>query len=283
MRSRALTRSDAFSVTDNRCSAGPADAPFTEQHKRFSISYVRKGSFGYQRHDQAFELVAGSILVGRAGAEYRCTHDHHAGGDECLSFDLAPAVVEWIGGGSELWQIGCVPPLPELMVAGELAQAAAEERSDISLEEAGWLFVSRCVDAVAGRRRKAPRLHPRDRRRAVEAALWLDENAHEPLNLDRAARTAGLSSFHFLRLFARVLGVTPHQYLVRTRLRRAARLLADEDRSITDVALDVGFADLSNFVRTFHRAAGVSPRAFRAAARGNRKFLQDRFPALAQG
>ena len=152
MRSRALTRSEAFAITDHRCSAGPADVPFTEQHKGFSISYVRKGSFGYQRHDQAFELVAGSILVGRAGAEYRCTHDHHAGGDECLSFDLAPAVVEWIGGGSELWQIGCVPPLPELMVAGELAQTAAEGRGDISLEEAGWLFITRCVDAVADRR-----------------------------------------------------------------------------------------------------------------------------------
>jgi len=283
LRSKALTRSEAFAVFDNRCSSGPADAPFTEQHKRSSISYVRRGSFGYRRRDQAFELVAGSVLVGRAGAEYRCTHDHHAGGDECLSFDLAPAVVEWIGGGSEVWQIGCVPPLPELMVAGELAQTAAEGRGDISLEEAGWLFITRSVDAVAGRRRRTPRLHPRDRRRAVEAALWLDENAHEPLNLDRVARTAGLSAFHFLRLFAQVLGVTPHQYLVRARLRRAARLLADEDRSVTDVALDVGFADLSNFVRTFHRAAGVSPGAFRAAARGNRKFFQERFSALAPG
>ena len=70
--------------------------------------------------------------------------------------------------------------------------------------------------------------------------------------------------------------MTPHQYLVRSRLRRAARLLADDARSITDVAFDVGFGDLSNFVRTFHRAAGVSPRAFRRAAKGDRKILQDR-------
>jgi AraC-like DNA-binding protein len=77
-------------------------------------------------------------------------------------------------------------------------------------------------------------------------------------------------------LFAKVLGVTPHQYLVRSRLRRAARLLADDERSITDVALDVGFADVSNFVRTFHRAAGVSPGRFRQAARGDRKIFQDR-------
>ena len=75
--------------------------------------------------------------------------------------------------------------------------------------------------------------------------------------------------------------MTPHQYLVRSRLRRAARLLADGARSITDVALDVGFADLSNFVRTFHRAAGVSPGRFRRAARGDRKILQERLAATA--
>jgi AraC family transcriptional regulator len=89
----------------------------------------------------------------------------------------------------------------------------------------------------------------------------------------------GLSPFHFLRLFALVLGVTPHQYLVRSRLRHAARLLADQERSITDVAYDVGFGDLSNFVRTFHRAAGVSPGAFRRAAGGDRRILRERLAA----
>jgi len=72
-----------------------------------------------------------------------------------------------------------------------------------------------------------------------------------------------------------VLGVTPHQYLVRSRLRHAARLLTEEDSAITDIAYDVGFGDLSNFVRTFHRAAGVSPGAFRDAARGKRKIFQE--------
>jgi AraC-like DNA-binding protein len=110
----------------------------------------------------------------------------------------------------------------------------------------------------------------------VETALWIDANSHAPLDLERMAEAAELSGFHFLRLFARVLGVTPHQYLVRSRLRRAARLLAEDSRAITDVAFDAGFNDLSNFVRTFHRAAGVSPRAFRQAAKGERKILQDR-------
>jgi len=63
-------------------------------------------------------------------------------------------------------------------------------------------------------------------------------------------------------------------------LRRAARLLSDDAPSITNVAFDVGFADLSNFVRTFRRAAGVSPRDFRKAAKGQRKIFQERLERL---
>lgn len=271
-----------MSVSDYRCSAGPADEPFVERHGGFSVSYVRKGSFGYRARGESFELVAGSILVGHPGDEYLCTHDH-VRGDECLSFHLAQALVDAIGDRSEIWRIGRVPPLPELMVLGELAQAAAEGRSDVSLEEMGTLLAARFVEVVSGRERRRPDAGARDRRRAVEAALWIDARSHEPIDLESAAREVGLSSFHFLRLFAHVLGVTPHQYLVRSRLRHAARLLAGGARSITDVALDVGFGDLSNFVRTFHRAAGVSPRRFRQAARGDRKIFQDRFAALPPG
>jgi AraC-like DNA-binding protein len=221
--------------------------------------------------------VTGSILVGHPGDEFVCTHEHLCGGDECLSFHLEPQLVEAIGDATAIWRTGCVPPLPELMVLGELAQAAAEGRSDAGLDEVGMLLTTRFVEialARRGRTRAPTESGARDRRRAVEAAVFLDAHSHEPLLLERAASHVGLSPFHFLRLFTRALGVTPHQYLVRSRLRRAARLLADEERSITDIALDVGFGDLSNFVRTFHRAAGVSPRSFRKAAKGDRKIFE---------
>jgi AraC-like DNA-binding protein len=120
----------------------------------------------------------------------------------------------------------------------------------------------------------------------VETALWIDAHSHGDIDLEQAAAQAGISAFHFLRLFSSVLGVTPHQYLVRSRLRHAAWLLADDGLSITDIAYDVGFGDLSNFVRTFHRAAGISPLRFRQASRGkgkgfgegfgDRNFLQER-------
>jgi AraC family transcriptional regulator len=279
MLNRTELKSGPVSVVDYRCTAGPDAKAFAEVHRSYSVSYVRKGSFGYRTRGRSYELVAGSVLVGRAGDEFMCTHDHHECGDECLAFHLDAEAAEAIGlAGAES---GALPPLPELMVIGELAQAVAEGRNDVGLDELGWLFPARYAHVVSGRRQPALDADSRDRRRAVEAAMWLDAHSHEPIDLEGAARQAGLSAFHFLRLFAKVVGVTPHQYVVRSRLRHAARLLADNDRPITDIAFDVGFADLSNFVRTFHRAAGVSPRSFRKAAKGDRKILQERLAAHA--
>lgn len=261
---------------DYRCTAMPYDKPYTEVYNYHSVSYVRKGSFGCRVRGQSFELVAGSVLVGYRGDEYLCAHDHHDGGDECLSFQLTPELVETIGGHSGVWRVGSVAPLSELMVLGELAQAVAEGRGSLGLDEVGMMFAARFVDVVSGRSDTPARVTPRDRRRAVEAALWIEAHAQRSISLESIALEAGLSPFHFLRLFSKVLGVTPHQYLVRSRLRRAARLLTEDDRPITEVAFDAGFADLSNFVRTFHRAAGLSPRSFRQASGANSKILQDR-------
>ena len=276
MTATTLLQRQSISVSDFRCSAGPDDTPFVERHSCHSVSFVRKGSFGCRSRGRSFELVAGSVLVGYPGDEYVCTHDHVCG-DECLSFFLAPELVEKIGDRADVWRVGCAPPLPELMVLGELAQAAADGRSDAGLDEIGQIFASRFVDVVSGRAQKPMQVAARDRRRAVETALWIDAHSHRQIDLEDAAGQAGISPFHFLRLFSSVLGVTPHQYLMRARLRHAARLLASDDSTITDIAYDVGFGDLSNFVRTFHRAAGVSPLRFRQASRGMRKIFQARF------
>ncbi len=275
MQATKVFEGESVSVYDYRCSAGPADEPFVEVHLRHSLSYVRRGSFGCRTLGASHELVAGAVMVGRPGQEYMATHEHHGCGDECLSIKLSPELADSLG-GKAVWNVARVPPVPELMVLGELAQAAAEGRSDVGADEAGMLFAGKFADIASREKNLSVKTNSNERRRAVEAALWLEAHSTESVDLEGTARQAGLSPFHFLRVFARVLGVTPHQYLLRSRLRHAARLLADEARSITDVALDVGFADLSNFVRTFRRAAGVSPRSFRRAAKGDRRIFQER-------
>jgi AraC-like DNA-binding protein len=256
----------ALAVSDHRCAVAPGEVPVPEVHGGYSVSYVRKGSFGYRSGPTSGELVAGSVLAGHPGDEYVCTHEHSCG-DECLSIRLAPELVDSLRAPRDAWRTGALPPLAELMVLGELAQAAADGRTDVGLDEAGLALAARFVAIAAGRTPAAVDATPRDRRRAIETALWIDAHSHRPIDLEGAAGEAGLSPFHFLRVFSKVLGVTPHQYLVRSRLRRAASLLAGAERPVTDVALEVGFGDLSNFVRTFRRAAGVSPGRFARTSR----------------
>ena len=276
---RTVLADGPVSVVDYRCDGEPGQAAYPELHGSWSVSYVHRGSFGCHCGGRRFELVPGSFLLGRPGDEYTCTHDHHEGGDQCLAFHIAPGLVDELSRGGRAWSSGALPPLAELMVPGELARQSVGGGNELGLDEIGLRIAARVLallDAPRGRSSAPSAPSGRDRRRAVDAALRIDAEPGAEIDLERLARGAGLGMYHFLRIFSAVTGATPHQYLIRSRLRAAARLLADGERSVTDVALDCGFGDLSNFVRTFRRAAGVTPGAFRRTARGDRKILQDR-------
>jgi AraC-like DNA-binding protein len=268
MRATAKAQTSKLAVYEYQCTAGPRDRPFTEMHRDYSISYVRRGSFGCVSQGRLHELVPGSVLIGRPGLEYMCTHEHHACGDDCLSFKFTPQAVEDLGAHDEIWRLGAVPPLANIMITGELAQAVADGRSTLAFDEVAYMFAARFIRSVRPAKAREAKLRQRDRQRVIDIARWIEASSHEDIDLETTARAAGMSSFHLLRTFARVLGLTPHQYLIRARLRHAARLLTDEGSTVTQIAGAVGFADLSNFIRTFGRAAGMSPQEFRRAARG---------------
>jgi len=89
--------------------------------------------------------------------------------------------------------------------------------------------------------------------------------AQEELTLSQLARAADLSPYHFLRMF--LAGMTPHQFILRTRLHRAAVRLRRSTDAITAIAYEAGFNDLSTFNRRFRRLMGSSPGAYRARER----------------
>jgi AraC-like DNA-binding protein len=82
-------------------------------------------------------------------------------------------------------------------------------------------------------------------------------------NLVSLAQEAKLSRYHFLRVFQHLTGLTPHPYLLRTRLRSAATRLMLRRTAILEIALDCGFGDVSNFNHAFRAEFGVKPSAFR--------------------
>ena len=100
-------------------------------------------------------------------------------------------------------------------------------------------------------------------RRLLRGRDFMDSFFSAQVRLNEVAREACLSQYHFHRLFREVFRETPNQYLQRKRLADARRLLDQDDRSVTDICLEVGFESLSSFSGLFHRRFGCSPREYR--------------------
>ncbi len=92
---------------------------------------------------------------------------------------------------------------------------------------------------------------------------FMEAHLNGPLSLERVAREAGMSKFHFCRHFKCVTGLTFREFLARRRIALAVELLRDKTRSVSDVYLDVGFKNLSHFSRVFLKFTGKSPSRYR--------------------
>jgi AraC-like DNA-binding protein len=113
---------------------------------------------------------------------------------------------------------------------------------------------------VRGARLAAAELLPHLRR----ARDHIDVHFAEEIDLDRLARVAGVSKFHFARSFETCYGETPIRYLTRRRIERAQDLLRSANLTITEICIVVGFSSLGSFSARFSDLVGESPSAYRA-------------------
>lgn len=93
------------------------------------------------------------------------------------------------------------------------------------------------------------------------AKKYLSQDLDIRISLTDVAQKVNVSQFHFLRMFKRYMGVSPHQYRIQTRVQRAKNLLQKEV-PLVEVALETGFNDQSHFTNTFKRYAGVTPKKY---------------------
>jgi AraC family transcriptional regulator len=268
MRKRTIAAGDGWSVGEFVCDAGPGDRPFEERHEGFAIAATLAGSFTYRGEAGEASLFPGALLLGNAGQCYACGHAHSRG-DRCVSLSLAPeafAEIAASAAGASRYRFAAeaAPPHAALtpLVAG--LESLAGEASPLRIEERALEAAARVVAIVAGRALPAPRASKRELARIVEATRAIESwNDDETLDLAALARIAGLSKFHFLRVFRRAVGATPHQYLIATRLRRAAARLSHTRESVTSIAYDCGFSDLSTFNARFRATFGQTPSEYR--------------------
>ena len=260
-----LAAGPGWSVHDVVCTYGPGDRPFEERHGAVAIAVVIGGTFRYRTPSGQAVMTPGSLMLGNPGQPFECGHEHGAG-DRCVSFHYELGFFEQVlaaaGAQDDRFGVSRLPPLRDTapVVARAMIGVAGSETAweELALETAAV-----ALGLAAGQPGSRPPLPARSVARVTQSVRAIERDPAARISLARLAAEAGLSPYHYLRTFTLVTGVTPHQFIVRTRLRAAAARLARESARVIDVALESGFDDISNFNRAFRAEFGLTPRAYR--------------------
>lgn len=241
-------------------------------HEGYALGVIERGALGFRYQGRELVAAPGEVNLVVPGEP----HDGHAAGPEGWAyrmFYLEPRVLA--RAAAELGHPASLPHfragvLRDAALARDLLALHRDLEAGAGLLE-GQSRLLGLLCAWIARHAEARRALPRagDEPRAVRLGRdFLAAHACEDVSLDDAARAAGLSPFHFLRVFGRSLGLTPHRFLVQCRVRRAQDLLS-RGCSPAQAALEAGFADQSHLTRHFKSLVGLTPAAYRNS-------LQDR-------
>ena len=227
-----------------------------------SLSFLERGTFDVAVGRRRWRLRPGMVFRTWPGLTYRCCHLEKTPADICLTVSYQPDFVEEIQGRAHRNTAVVASPTNRLAYLGlRLSRIAAPGADALALETlAAELLSETASPEDRSHRFRVPQLRWYAER--VEAArAMLDSEFAEPHTLGSLARRAGMSPFHFARVFRELVGVPPHRYLTNVRLERAAERLR-AGAGVTETALDCGIGNLSHFIRLFRRAYGVPPSRF---------------------
>jgi len=266
---RPISSGNGWLAKDVVCTSGPDDSPFEEKNDYVSIAVVVAGSFKYRSERGAVVLSPGSLLLGSADEGFECSHEHGSG-DQCVSFNYEPAFFERLAadsaccGASLKFPVHRLPELPSLVHLIAEAHLGLHRPQSVNFEELALELAGKVLTTLGASSlsMKGPTI--RDERRIATAVRFIDLHFRRPLSLEELSALVGISPYHFLRTFKQVVGLTPHQFILRKRLREAALRLRTTAESVLDIALGAGFGDLSNFNHTFREAFGTTPTEYRA-------------------
>jgi AraC-like DNA-binding protein len=268
---RAIAESGDWSITEYICNAGPGDRRFEERHGSFTIAAVMAGLFRYRGATGTALLHPGAFLLGNFGASFECGHDHSRG-DHCIAFHFRPgyfAEVAAVAGGTAgfKFKTAMLPSTPSTLSWLARMPSLTARGDALALDESLTELLALIVAAHSGHVSPPQRISASDERRISRALQVLQQEFAEAISLDQLAAAAGMSKYHFLRSFRRIVGTTPHQYLLSLRLRHAALRLAASPEAVSTIAFASGFGDLSTFNARFRRQFGATPSHYRARLR----------------
>lgn len=244
--------------------AAPHRDPPEETSSSFAINFVEKSSFLIVVSRRVERFETGTVFVTRPGLAYRCRHSEVYPSDVCLSVDFAdPGLAGEAlppARGRAMWPTNRLAYNRLRLLAGQ-----AQYLEPFTLESRAMELLA-ALNTAAGGSTARPLFRAGQLAwyaRRVDAARELLETRYaESHSLAALAQEAGMSPFHFARVFGELVGAPPHRYLLSVRLAEAAQRLR-AGMPVTDACFEVGFSNLSHFIRFFRRRFGVSPSRIR--------------------
>lgn len=253
--------------------AGPCGYAITAEHAHPAWSFV------VPFDDRGRVRIDGRVVRSRAGRLYAygpgVPHTELVDGESprYAAVFVAPNVLgralrDYGGASLPAGRAESVPAPPEIVIAVREMLLEGSRRlpgGEALLDAAGQRLVHlilRALLGVHGRRERVP-----ERGAILRAAELAEGHTGEPLSVRNLAASAEMSPGHFSREFSRETGQTPRAWLRRTRLERAKRLLAGDERPITEIAMECGFASPSHLATAFRRAFRMAPSGYRAMLR----------------
>ena len=230
-------------------------------HNCYSIAIVTSGVLEFDYRGSVESAVAGMVSIvepgevhnGRAGAGDEWTYRNFFVGSEMMR-----RIASRLGRGSEQ-QYFSTPSIEDRELFDELLELHVDLENSKTEP-----VVRRQLKQGLGRliERHSNRRHPREKRSkrsSIERACNYIRNTYEEnVTLETAASVAGYSPYHFLRLFQRQIGLTPHAFKLQVRIEKALELI-EEGQPLCDTAHACGFADQSHLTRRFRQVMGVTP------------------------
>jgi AraC-like DNA-binding protein len=231
--------------------------PDRERATGHAVNFVETGSFRIRTTGDWREIATDRLFVTTPALEFSCAHDEDHPGDCCLSVSYTEAAVE----SARSFLTLADSPVRRLTNRQAFLQRAL--RGCTSRDEARTEALAGAVLwTLSAATAKHPLFQPARlawyAARVDRAKAMIEARYAEPLSLSAMARDAGMSVFHFARIFGELEGRPPHRFLTDVRLAQAHARLRD-GAGVTDTCFAVGFGSLSHFVTTFRRRYGTRP------------------------
>lgn len=238
-----------------------------KQYDRAGIGAVISGGFDYRGQTGAANGVPGTVFFGNLGEHFSV---------EYLDSEYTNRLVVWfrneflenVAEAYDLkdsrFRVVAIPPGKSAL--GLLAKMKALARGSHDSEDVACALVAAAL-TVCDDPQRSKAISNRDRQRIFSVVRFIGSAFGESCSVETLASVSGLSRYHFMRLFKAVTGQSANQYVINTRLRAAVARITETKAPISEIALDVGFNDISHFNTCFRAMFDCTPRQMRKLVR----------------